>query len=267
VIAEQYEAKLKELRAIAKANFIPEQLSEEKAKETKTKVNAAQPTIATARDTIKAQMMMVESVLTMQNVPLPEGGLISLLPQADSLKSTRGRKAASASGSGTIYMTRVHDVLIDGESTRTEKGGKFNYAADKLSQKFGKAQHPENGVTPEELEEAYLAEFGYADRAASKADDESKLPQEHEFTFTKTTYKTNPNDGEKVAAPVSVKVKVIRPESKSEKPAEESKPADNSAKPATPEPVKIDTRTEAEKGNPLPEQNAATAKKTTPAKK
>jgi hypothetical protein len=259
-IAEQYEAKLKELREIAKANFIPEQLSEEKTKEVKAQVNSAQPTIAELRNAIKAQMMIPESILNMKNVPLPEGGLVSLLPQADTLKSKGGRKAASGNVS---YMTRVGDVLIDGESTQVNGKGKFNYAADKLSERFGaRTVHPANAVTAEELEEAYYKHLNVPLRSLSSGD---------EFTFTKETVKPNPNDGELVKAPVKVTLTVISPKAiekasetaKPETPKAETAPANEAPKAETPKPETPEVKS-AEVPAPA---NAPAAKKATPAKK
>lgn len=256
-IAEQYEKLLSELRETAKSNFIPEELSEEKAKETRAKVNAADPVIKELRKAIAAQLLIPESMLEMAKVSIPEGGLVSLLPNADSLKSPRGRKAAmAAGGNGVSYMTRVGDVLIDGQSTRTEKGGKFDYAAEVLSEKFGRSIDPGNEVTAESLEEAYFEELKVPYRSIKGKD----IPDSRTFTFTKVTKRPNPNDGEMVEAPVSVKITVVSQKAWDAQNATEDKPETETPK------VETETKTETvEQTETVPAQESKPV--STPAKK
>ncbi|MFG2268088.1 hypothetical protein [Streptomyces sp. NPDC048720] len=272
-VAERYEKLLTQLRGIAKENFIPEQLSEEAAKEKKAKVNSAQPTLTEARNALKAQFMIPESMLGMLNVPLPEGGLVSLLPTANSLKgSGRGRKAAGNSGGGVTYMTRVGDVLIDGKSTRTEKGGKIDYAAAELSKRWNKAEFPGNGVTGEELEEALFAKLGIPVRSAKLQDVQDRV----EVTFTKDVVKRNPQDGSEVSAPETVTLTFVSTKAwdaenaPAEDKAESDKPAEGPADTnmggnEAPAP-KAESKPAANEGPAKPSTNAA-AKKATPAPK
>jgi hypothetical protein len=143
-------------------------------------------------------------MLNTLQVPIPEGGIVSLLPQANSLKNTRTRKGATEEDSRIgKYMTRVYDVLIDGESTQVKGKGKFNYAADKLSEKFGISVHPANEVTAEEIEEEYYKALGIERRLK-----DANLPLEFTFTFEKTIKKQNPNDNSFTDVPVRVKLTV-----------------------------------------------------------
>lgn len=262
-VAEQYEKLLKILRDAAKQHFVNPPLSEEETRTARKNVNDMAPTISEARKAIAAQLDMVESILKLTGTEMPEGGLISLLPHAESLKGVKGRKATTAAGgiSGP-YMTRVGDVLVNGVSTNRDGKGKFNYAADKLSEMWNAAQFPGNKVTAEELEDAYLSEFGYADRVASKDDNESKLTDK-EFEFKKTIQIPSKQDDTVQTEEVSVKLfvkrpvkevktetpKVETPKTETEKPSEDN--AENvEAKPETAKqstPMKIDTRTENEK--------------------
>lgn len=203
-VAEQYETLLKKLREGAK-NFVPKTLSEEENKATRVKVNNSTPTLAETRKAIGAQLSIPESMLGMLGVAIPEGGLVSLLPTADSLKNARGRKAATASGNVASYMTRVGDVLIDGKSTQINGKGKFDYAAEKLSVQFGRGVNPANAVTGEELEEAMFEALQIPFRSVKG----KELADEFSFTFTKTVKKQNPNDDGFTDVPMTVKLTVI----------------------------------------------------------
>lgn len=257
IVTAEYEKLLAQLREFGKKH-VPVALSEDEAKNTRKLVNESAPTIQTARDGFAAMAEMVNAVLSAQGKSI-EGGLLSFLPEVESLKNARGRKAATAGGNIGVYMTRVHDVLIDGESTRTEKGGKFNYAADKLSAKFGVSVYPGNQVTAEEVEKAYYDAMGIELRDKSK-----ELPLEFTFDFTKVTKKPNPNDGEMVEAPVTVRLTVQsekygkQQETASDKPSEDKATASEKADEKTgPGNEKVEAKT-----SPAP------AKKTTaPAKK
>lgn len=250
------EEKLKVLREFAKGR-IPEELSEEKAKEARKQVNEFSPILAESRKAIAAQVSLVESMLGVFNVAIPDGGLVTLLPNAESMKNARGRKATTAAGGIGQYMTRVGDVLIDGESTQRDGKGKFNYAADKLTAKWNGNVIPDNRVTPEELEEAFFADgLGKELRSVPGAE----IPIETEFEFSKTVKVKNTNDDGFTEVPQKVKLTVRNQkyaELTEKKDAEtaENKPAETPAaktaesKPETTkaEPMKIDTRTEAQK--------------------
>lgn len=210
-ISEEYERLNKKLRDHAKANYIPEELSEEAARKTRQLVNESVPAIQKAREAAQNMAAIVDQMLSLHGAAI-EGGVISLIPELDSLKNARGRKAATAS-SGGPYMTRVAEILLDGKSTNKEingeSKGKLNYAADALSKAFNAEKFPANRVTPEELEVAYLKEFGYDSREESKADDDSKLADK-EFVFEKEVEVQNPNDDSTTKVPRKVKVLVKR---------------------------------------------------------
>jgi hypothetical protein len=192
-IAEQYERLLKELRDHAKGNYIPAQLSEDDAKNARKQVNESAPAISEARKSIAAQLTLVESVLSALGVEIPEGGMVTLLPQANA----RGRKAATAAGEVKTYLTRVGDVLIDGKSTQVNGKGNFRFAAAQLSEKWNSKLMPENEVTGEEIEEAYFASMGKENRSLKS----TEIPESHTFEFTKTILVQNPNDDSKTEVP------------------------------------------------------------------
>lgn len=250
-IAEQYEKLLKELRDHAKANYIPEQLSEDAAKNARKQVNEMQPTISESRKAIASKLELVESVLRATGVEIPEGGLVTLLPQADSLKNARGRKAATTDGNIGAYMTRCHDILLDGKSTQVNGKGKFTYAADALSQKWGGG---ENKVTGEEIEEAFYASLGRVFRDKSE-----ELPLEHTFTFEKSIRVQNPNDDSKTEVPQKVQITF-----QSEKFGKQQ----DEPKSETTEPAKVEQAAKPEAAKSEPVKNEAPAKKAAaPAKK
>lgn len=262
-IAEEYERLLKQLRETAREHFVPQPLSEDDAKNKRKQVNEMAPTIAETRKGIQAQLEMVENILKLTGTELPDGGLINYLPNADSLKSARGRKAVTASGEVKQYVTRVGEVLLDGKSTNIDGKGKIAYAANSLTEKFNGKTFPQNKVTAEEIEEAYFASRGLENRAEKS----TELPDEHTFTFSKTVVVQNTNDDGTTEVPQNVKVTIRsvnfgESKAEAEKPAEapktESAPAENN-KPKS-EPMKIDTRTEAQK-------EAAAKKTAAPTKK
>jgi hypothetical protein len=208
-IEAQYQALIEEseklrtqLRDFAKNN-IPEVLSQEESQKARQAVNEMSPTISESRKGIAAMLQMVESMLAMQKVELPQGGLITLLPVAESLKNVRGRKAATESGIKS-NKTRVGEILIDGVSTNKDGKGKLDYAADYLSQKFNAQNIPANKVTAEVLEEEYFKSLGIEFRSLKS----TELPAEHSFTFEKTILVQNKNDDSFTEVPQKVKVTV-----------------------------------------------------------
>jgi hypothetical protein len=253
-VAETYERLLSELRSHAKANFVKPPLSEDQARDAKKSVNEFAPTIAEARKALAAQFEIFENILKLSGTQLPEGGLISLLPQPDSLKNARGRKAATESGIG-IYMTRVNEVIVDGVSTNRDGKGKLTYAAEFLSEKWGANDLPENRVTGEEIEEALFAKLGKPVRSK-----DVKI-QDVTFEFEKVIKVKNGADGTLKDLPqkavITVNPKGSESTEKADAPAE--KQADATAEkatesteaakpaPAAKAPMKIDTRTEAQK--------------------
>jgi hypothetical protein len=257
-LIEQSEKLLVQLRDFAKKH-VPESLSEDKAKEARKTINEMAPTISTAKSKAENMLIVVNTMLGVHGVEIPEGGIISLLPPIESLKNQRGRKAGTSLPSGG-YMTRVDEILIEGKSTNQNDKGKFNFAADALSKMWGAERFPANRVTAEELETAYLAEFGYADRATSKEDKESKLPDTHTFTFEREIEVPNGNDDSTKKVPQKIQIEVKR-ERKANAPIET--PKQETEKQAEP---KQETKSETEKQETV--STPAPAKKTaTPAPK
>lgn len=202
-IAEEYEKLNKQLREMAKKH-IPEQLGEEETKNARKSVNDAAPTIETTRRAAIEMLSIPESMLTVFNVEMPEGGLAALLPQAESLKNVRGRKATTASGEAKSYATRVGDILINGESTQINGKGKIAYAAEKLSEMWNAQNVPTNKVVAEDIERAYFESLpGEIEFRGLKS---TELPDEHSFTFERTIKVQNKNDDSYTDVPQKVKL-------------------------------------------------------------
>jgi hypothetical protein len=202
-VAEEYEKLLSELRTTAKENFIPEQLNEEDTKTAKKNVNEMAPTIAVTKVALGEMFAIPESVLSLSgNVELPEGGLISLLPSAESLKNVRGRKAATASGEVKSYKTRIGEGFVDGESTNRDGKGRLDYVAESINEKWNAG--PANKVTGEELEEAMFAAIGKEFRSVKS----TELDDTIEFDFEKVLQIQNPNDDSFTEVPRKVKVTI-----------------------------------------------------------
>jgi hypothetical protein len=202
-VAEEYERLVSELREIAKENFIPEQLNEEDTKTAKKNVNEMAPTIAVTKVALGEMFAIPESVLSLSgNVELPEGGLISLLPNAESLKNVRGRKAATASGEVKSYKTRIGEGFVDGESTNRDGKGRLDYVAESINEKWNAG--PANKVTGEELEEAMFAAIGKDFRSVKS----TELDDTIEFDFEKVLQIQNPNDDSFTEVPRKVRVTI-----------------------------------------------------------
>ena len=176
LIAERYEKLQGQLRDLAKKH-IPEVLSEDDAKKTRNLINESAPTISTAIAQAKAMVTVLDSMLAIGNKGI-EGGVISLLPELDSLKNTRGRKGSTGEKG---YATRIGNFEIDG--TKVEVDGKVNlrFGAAALSEKFGSGTYPDNKVTGEEVEEAYFKAIGKDFRSLKSPE----IPESTTFDFTK----------------------------------------------------------------------------------
>lgn len=263
-LVDQTEKLLKKLRDFARSN-IPQPLSEDAVKETRKKVNDAAPTISETRKGIAANFEMLEGILKLTaKDELPEGGLLSLLPNPESLKNARGRKASTATGEGKKYVTRVGEVLLDGNSTNVNGAGKFAYAANALTEKFNGKAIAQNKVTAEEMEEAYFASLPGSPELRSLSSTE--IPEEHTFTFTKEILAQNPNDDGFTKVPQNVKVTVRnvnygQPKAETTEPKNDAAPAATENKSATPEPMKIDTKSETRKASEAKQQPAKPAAK------
>lgn len=154
-IAEQYEELLKELREFGRTK-VPTPLSEEDAKNVRKAVNESSETISKAIAGAQAMTAIVDSLLAVSGNSVP-GGIISLMPEVDSLKNTRGRKAGTST---TSYATRIGGFEINGRNIHRDGKANFRYAADSLSTEFGAENFPENKVTGEEIEAAYFEALG-----------------------------------------------------------------------------------------------------------
>lgn len=258
-VVEEYERLLAALRNSAKKQIKPP-LSEDEAQNLRKLVNESADTMNEARVAAAGMAEMADQMLKLAGKPV-EGGIMSMLPEIESLKNRRGRKAAGGSNQG-VYATRVADIQIDGRTTnRTVKKdgvdtikGNWIYAADALSKQFNSEHVPGNTVAPEELERAYF------DSKNVEFRDKASMPETHTFAFTKEIGKPNPNDGEIVKAPVTVNITVVqakRSDAKTtEKPAEEKT---QSIESATPE-VKSEAKPEVKPA----EGNAPTAEPNSP---
>lgn len=231
------EALLKQLRELA-VKHIPEALSEKDAAAAKAAVNESASTISTAVAGASAMVTVIDSMLEIHKKSIP-GGVISLLPPVESLKNTRGRKA-SGNASGTTYMTRVGEIKVDGKSTNKDGKGKFNFAAEELSNQFESGSVPANEVTAEELEEAFFKAMDKPFRSLKS----SEIPESFSFDFTKNVGAKKNGTEEIVYSPVTKKITVSRPASKA------------AEAPATTTPVSDTKATEAAKSE-TPEKTSA----------
>lgn len=237
-LIDESEKLLKQMRELAKKHIQPS-LSEDEAKNVRKLVNESAPTIVKAKQSATDMAQVADTMLNLTGNAI-EGGIISLLPEIESLKQTRGRKAAASGEAGKIYMTRVNEILLDGKSSNKliggEMKGKFNYAAGDLSEMWGANLHPANLVSAEELETAYWEALELPWRSKKN----TELPESLTFEFSKTIRVQNKNDDSFTELPKTVKITVRQPkpvaaeskpetetekvEAKSETPKVESKP-------------------------------------------
>jgi hypothetical protein len=194
-IAEQYEELLKQLREFGRTK-VPTPLSEEDAKNVRKAVNESSETISKAIAGAAAMVTVVDAMLGVSGNSI-DGGLISLMPEVDSLKNTRGRKAGTST---TSYATRIGGFEIDGRNIHRDGKANFRYAADSLSTEFGAENFPENKVTGEEIEEAYFAAIEKPFRSVKTADTTKT------FDFTKSV-KVSDNATETRTVSLTVKAK------------------------------------------------------------
>lgn len=263
LIQAQHEKLLSQLRELGKKHIQPV-LSEDDAKNTRKLVNESAPTIAKAKQSAKDMADIVDNLLEMVGAK-PEGGVLSLLPEVESLKNARGRKASTASGDGKVYMTRVGDILLDGKSTNREVNGemkgKFNYAADELSKRFGVEIHGDNEVTAEELEVAFYEALGLPWRSLKS----TEIPKGSTFDFTKTIKVRNGNDDSFKDVPQTVKVTVeptiVKPTVTATTTETPKATETEKAEPATPEKVEAKVETPKTESKAPAKQTQAAPKK------
>lgn len=243
-IAEEYEKLLKELREGAKKH-IPVALSEEETKATRQLVNAGTDTIKTAVASARAMSSMIDGILAAQGKAI-EGGIMSLMPEPDSLKSLRGRKAATGERGG--YATRIGEFILNGRKVHRDGKVNFRYGADSVSTLMGAAEFPQNKVTGEEIEQEYFKSL--PNSPAFRSLSSTEIPESHTFKFTKEVV-TGENTTETRTVEITVKRK-----------------ATAEAKPEAP---KVETNAPAETANTKvetqPAKKADPVKQTAPAQK
>lgn len=247
-VAEEYEKLLKQLRDFGRTKVQPP-LSDDEAKQVKAAVNESAPVIQAARQQFSAMAMMVDGYLTSLGKGI-EGGLASLLPEADSLKNARGRKAAGSGG--VTYMTRIGFAELNGRNIHRDGKVNFRYLADSVSTAMGADKFPENKVTGDQLEIAFFEKLGKELRSIKS----TEIPLRTEFDFTKEV-----KTGENTTETRTVKIAVGR--------TEETEKVE--AKPETAKPVEAKPEansTEAKKVEaPAAPVKQAPAKQAPPAKK
>lgn len=197
LVAES-EKLLAAMREDAKQHIQPP-LSEEETKAMRKQVNESKAAIETARNAASGMAQMIDAQMKTLGHEI-EGGVMSLIPEVQSLKSARGgRKGAT----GVVYATRANDIYIDGKSIgRKGDNGKvkanFALAAEVLSERFGASEFPANKVTDTEIEEAYYSSLNLPFR------DKDNAPDSHTFEFTKEV--TRNGKGGEISEPVTVKI-------------------------------------------------------------
>ncbi|WP_190221154.1 hypothetical protein [Streptomyces griseosporeus] len=245
-VSAEYERLIAELREKAKAH-VPAQLSEDETKSMRALVNQSADAIDTARKQALALVTIIDSMLEVKGMAI-EGGVASLLPQADSLKNTRGRKGATGEKS---YSTRITGFDFNGNKVANDEGKvNFRFAANKVSEEIGATTYPENRITGDEIEAAFFKALGKEFRSVKS----TEIPARTDFDFEKAVKVSDDKTETRV-----LKFTVYGPQPETnntnnapaEKPAEEKKndaPANAEAAPVVTKPAaKIDTRTEAQK--------------------
>lgn len=237
LVAES-EKLLTELRNFGRTKVQPP-LSEEETKKVRQAVNESSEAITIAVAQARAMTGIVDSVLEALGQKV-EGGIISLMPQPDSLKSLRGRKATGSTG--VSYATRIGGFEIDGKPVERDGKTNFRYGADKLSEVFNATTYPENKVTGEQIETAYFEAIEKPFRSLKS----TEIPESKTFDFTKEV-KTSDTQSETKTVKLTVKRKV-----------EESTTTE------VPAPVTAN-ETPKQEVKPEPAKQEAPAKKTVPA--
>lgn len=194
------------------SKFIGESLSDDEVTKLRKEVNDGKSVITDSVKACAAIAEMADQMLTLAGKPV-ENGIWSLMPQADSLITGRGRKSGGASkGDGEGYATRLVEAFIDGQTTNrnVKRKGKdvfaahFNYVAENLSKEFGDKEFPGNQVTAEEVERAYYDSKNAAFRNADE------MPADHTFEFTKEIEVRNGADNAVKRIPVTKSIRVVR---------------------------------------------------------
>lgn len=205
---------LKEMRDMVKEHIQPP-LSEEELQKTRKAINEAKPLISDSMISAKNMAAMADKALAAVGAEIPDGGVISLMPQAKSLLNTRtGGKSRKGLPGEKPYSTRLLSAFVNGAEVIREKKNRdgeierlnahFNAVAEDLSKLFNADKFEGNAVTPREVEEAYYDANGKEFR------DNAEMPTEFEFRFTKEIEVQNPNDDSTKRIPENVSVKIIQ---------------------------------------------------------
>jgi hypothetical protein len=210
------EKELAAMRAAVKARHISERPSEEEIAKLRKDVNDGKSVITTAVTAANSFAEMADQMLKLVDAQPKDKdgnpvGVITFMPQTDSLLNARGRKAASSSNEGG-YATRLSEAKVDGKSTNKEmkRKGKtisaahFNHVAETLSRMWDANQFPQNQVTALEVEEMYYASLEKPFR------DSASMPEVHEFKFVKDVTVQNPNDDSTKTEPHTAVIEVTK---------------------------------------------------------
>src|SRR5882757_4593544 len=218
---ETAEELLSTLRAKAVDKHIQAPMSDTDVQKTKARINAGKSLIETSRIGAAAYAEMADQMLGLIGKPV-EGGVISLLPNQESLMNTRGKAKGSAGKSDEKpYATRIIDATIDGVSTnrvqksrdrvtKTTKSHWNNIATD-LNKAWNVARFPQNEVTALEIEEAFYASHKDESGTEIAFRDNKSMPLIHAFEFSREIQVQNPNDNESKGLPQTVVIEITQP--------------------------------------------------------
>lgn len=191
------------LRDLSKKHM-REALSEDEIKAKRKEYNDAKEVISTSRIAAETMAQMADGMLALTGNSFKDG-VISLLPDIESLMNARGKKSSGGNTrSADGYAARIGSATIDGEDAAKNEKYSFAILADKLNARFNAKRFPANEVTPNEIEEAFYSAAGLSWR------DKGNIPETLEFTFTKDVEKQNPNDDKTTSAPETVKIGFVK---------------------------------------------------------
>jgi hypothetical protein len=196
-LVAQAEELLKVLRAKSREHMQPA-MSEEDIVKARKQVNEGKAAIDAAVISATTMAEMADQMLTLAGAPI-EGGVMTLMPNADSLLNTRGRKSKGGGSKDPAgYAARIGSAAIDG--VNVEQNGKvsWNILAQNLSDRFNAKRFAGNAVTGIELEEAFYKAIGAEWR------DKSNIPDAKEFEFEKNVEVQNTNDDGTTTIPQKV---------------------------------------------------------------
>jgi len=210
-IQKEHEEVLAQLRELAKPHMQPA-LSEDQVKELRKEVNEGKSALTDSAKALAGVADMANQMLAMAGTPI-EAGILSLMPQPDSLMNARGRKAGSAEKRTGGYATRLSEAFVDDapifKVKRDKEGNEyqhahFNHIAEALSREFNEKEFPENQITSEEVEKAYYDSKSVAFR------DSGEMPVDHTYEFTKSVKHRNSADNSVKDMPITKKIRIVR---------------------------------------------------------